>query len=378
MDATNTDGVSGSAASMKRSAPAMQGLGQALQQQREAVKQTKTFFLKKNGAAKEALKERLRQMKERSVELKKQGVMLVKDPEFQTVTLSTAGGALALGVAGGAFGAATGVFLGGSAGVVPSLLTFGLSMPAGALIGGVTGTLIGATAGTGSGGAAGYAVYRYRIELKDGFVHVKAKVQEAGSTAWKKLKSIICRLSDLLDFYVKLIQKQTKRAIELGKAKYEEASVLALARADRAAARAKARASEVATVATTTRAGVSATSAVAAGTAGSVTGGSLGMLAGAAVGVVPALFTFGLSIPVGAGIGLCTGAAVGGGAGVVGGGAAGFAGFTYRKEIKSSADYIQTKAITSAAQAQQRAKESALHVKKSVRSMVGASTGGTH
>ena len=34
---------------------------------------------------------------------------------------------------------------------------------------------------------------------------------------------------------------------------------------------------------------------------------------------VPAVFTFGLSIPVGAGIGLMAGATTGGGAGVVGG-----------------------------------------------------------
>ena len=49
---------------------------------------------------------------------------------------------------------------------------------------------------------------------------------------------------------------------------------------------------------------------------------------------MPALFTFGLSIPVGASIGLMAGATTGGSAGAVGGGAIGFAGFTYREEIK--------------------------------------------
>lgn len=54
---------------------------------------------------------------------------------------------------------------------------------------------------------------------------------------------------------------------------------------------------------------------------------------------VPALFTFGLSIPVGASIGLMAGATTGGSAGAVGGGAIGFAGFTYREEIKRQGNH---------------------------------------
>ena len=53
-----------------------------------------------------------------------------------------------------------------------------------------------------------------------------------------------------------------------------------------------------------------------------------GSMAGAVVGLVPALFTFGLSIPIGAvlggGAGLCVGTAVGGTSGLVVGGAAGY------------------------------------------------------
>merc|ERR1712113_1199502 len=58
------------------------------------------------------------------------------------------------------------------------------------------------------------------------------------------------------------------------------------------------------------------------------TGAVSGGLVGAALGLVPAVFTFGLSIPVGAalggGTGLCIGSAVGGTAGFVGGGIAGY------------------------------------------------------
>mmetsp|Transcript_12286 Transcript_12286/g.28733 ORF Transcript_12286/g.28733 Transcript_12286/m.28733 type:complete len:548 (+) Transcript_12286:106-1749(+) len=68
--------------------------------------------------------------------------------------------------------------------------------------------------------------------------------------------------------------------------------------------------------------------AVLLGTGGAATGFVSGGLLGAAFGVVPAVFTFGLSIPIGtalgAGAGLCLGTALGGAAGFVSGGVAGF------------------------------------------------------
>mmetsp|Transcript_17615 Transcript_17615/g.53422 ORF Transcript_17615/g.53422 Transcript_17615/m.53422 type:complete len:231 (-) Transcript_17615:111-803(-) len=64
------------------------------------------------------------------------------------------------------------------------------------------------------------------------------------------------------------------------------------------------------------------------GTGGAVTGLLTGGAAGAACGLAPALFTFGLSIPLGAavgsGAGLCVGTVIGGTVGLVGGGAAGY------------------------------------------------------
>merc|ERR1719230_2263710 len=79
------------------------------------------------------------------------------------------------------------------------------------------------------------------------------------------------------------------------------------------------------------------TAGAAAGTlVGGATGGGTGTIIGAAVGVVPALFTFGLSIPVGAAIGGGIGLCAGGSVGAVGGGAAGYGGYTWRKEINDS------------------------------------------
>ena len=63
--------------------------------------------------------------------------------------------------------------------------------------------------------------------------------------------------------------------------------------------------------------------AITFGAGGGVMGGGMGVAAGAAVGIIPALFTFGLSIPVGAviggGMGLCVGTAAGTGIGLLSG-----------------------------------------------------------
>merc|ERR1712217_683621 len=56
---------------------------------------------------------------------------------------------------------------------------------------------------------------------------------------------------------------------------------------------------------------VTSASAVAGGVFGGVVGSTVGTVTGAAIGLIPAVFTFGLSIPVGATMGLCTGAFAG-------------------------------------------------------------------
>merc|ERR1719210_1002459 len=87
--------------------------------------------------------------------------------------------------------------------------------------------------------------------------------------------------------------------------------------------------------------------AVTLGTAGGVIGLATGGTIGAAIGLVPALFTFGLSIPIGAAIGsscgLVAGTAVGGTTGFVGGGAFGYLAFTKREEIKIGLEAAKTK-----------------------------------
>merc|ERR1711879_659713 len=91
-----------------------------------------------------------------------------------------------------------------------------------------------------------------------------------------------------------------------------------------------------------------ASGAVAVGAGSGLMGLTAGAGVGAAVGVVPALFTFGLSIPVGAfmggAFGLCAGTVVGGSSGLVGGGTVGYYGYERRNEIKDAAKGVSDKA----------------------------------
>mmetsp|Transcript_45913 Transcript_45913/g.106742 ORF Transcript_45913/g.106742 Transcript_45913/m.106742 type:complete len:242 (+) Transcript_45913:29-754(+) len=83
--------------------------------------------------------------------------------------------------------------------------------------------------------------------------------------------------------------------------------------------------------------------AIALGAGGGTVGLTVGGAVGALCGVVPAVFTFGLSIPVGAVIGssagLCIGTAVGGTTGLIGGGLAGGA-YAKREEIQQSLNSV--------------------------------------
>jgi hypothetical protein len=95
--------------------------------------------------------------------------------------------------------------------------------------------------------------------------------------------------------------------------------------------------------------------AVTLGATGGAVGLASGTVIGAAVGVVPALFTFGLSIPIGAmiggGAGMCVGTAVGGTTGLVAGGAAGYK----KDEISSGAKKAVAQAADCATSAKDRA-----------------------
>merc|ERR1712048_144796 len=105
------------------------------------------------------------------------------------------------------------------------------------------------------------------------------------------------------------------------------------------------------------------------GTAGLATGATVG----AAVGLVPAIFTFGLSIPVGAALGGSIGATTGGTVGFGTGGALGYGIYTKRAEIKGAAgsvkDFVKDKA--------QEASSAATSAVNTVKTKLSGSTGST-
>jgi len=261
--------------------------------------------------------------------VKADAVALMKNPQFQTVCISTGGGAIVLGTTGGAFGCASGIVLGGSAGVVPALLTFGLSIPAGAALGGgvglCSGAVFGGSVGAIGGGAIGHAGYKHRVKIQSGLIHIKTTTLKAAGETQVKITGVV----DGTVVKVKSLGAKSKAgALKMVSSTQDKAAELK----DNAIAFASERKVQV------------TTAGAAAGTvAGGAVGGSAGVLVGAAVGVIPALFTFGLSIPVcaavGGGVGVCTGSSVG----AVGGGAVGFAGYTYRKQLCASKDFVNSK-----------------------------------
>merc|ERR1712129_620530 len=261
---------------------------------------------------------------------------------------------------------ASGVAVGSAAGLVPALLTFGLSIPAGAMVGGSTGLCTGTLVGGTAGGIGGFATYKYRLQIKDGFITVQVKAQDMSNRTKDKATAVLSTTRTTIDTKVSKLQ----------------ASVCDIATHVRktsiaAVDSAKAKSSDALNFATTTKVGVTSSSAVAGAVVGGAGTGAAGTLVGAAVGIVPAIFTFGLSIPAGAMVGLCVGTTVGASAGAVGGGLAGYGGFTHRKAITEGAQSSWSKVRTAAVQVKEKTISCAAEAKESARSMVRGSTGGS-
>merc|ERR1712226_319188 len=89
-------------------------------------------------------------------------------------------------------------------------------------------------------------------------------------------------------------------------------------------------------------------SAAVSGAVGGGVGFTTGAVLGGAIGIIPAVFTLGLSIPIGAaiggGTGFCVGVAGGSSAGFVSGSAVGYGVYSKRKELAD----VKTKARTKA------------------------------
>jgi hypothetical protein len=240
-----------------------------------------------------------------------------EDPPALAAVLCGCSGALCLGSSGAVIGTTVGGAVGLAVGSVPAIFTFGLSLPIGALIGGVcgfcTGSAVGGSAGLGAGAASGMTVAYLRADIK--YVTL----------------SIASRIYDVYDVLVvrpvTVVRTTGKRVGD----KVTEGKDFTVAKAHAVGSVAKDVAADPAVRTSALGAGAGA---AALGTAGAATGALVGGTAGALAGLVPAIFTFGLSIPIGAVVGgsagLCTGGTVGTTVGFTGGGLAGYAGYTYR------------------------------------------------
>jgi len=255
-------------------------------------------------------------------QLKGQLACIVNNPRVQVMALSAGGGGATLAFAGGSIGGALGGATGAAVGVVPAIFTFGLSIPTGFIVGGTVGTGTGVVVGGGTGlvggGMAGSVAYAYRVQINDGKVYITAKVKDISNKA--HMKAIHAKMavgSNLKKMQVDVFGKNGK-----------------LPRLHK----------EVKNITSQPKFQVTAASAAGGAAVGGAGGGAVGLTAGVvvggAIGVVPALFTFGLSIPIGAaiggGTGLCIGATTGSSAGAVTGGAAGYGAYTKRDAIHSA------------------------------------------
>lgn len=105
------------------------------------------------------------------------------DPKAQSTAIGAAGGAVAMGTAGGFLGITSGCVVGALVGLVPAAFTFGLSIPIGAVIGGgaglCVGTAVGGSAGLVAGGAAGYK----KDDIRSGTTKALAQAGDCAQSA---------------------------------------------------------------------------------------------------------------------------------------------------------------------------------------------------
>jgi len=254
-----------------------------------------------------------------------------EDPQALAAVVVGSGGALCLGSVGAVIGATAGAACGLCLGALPALFTFGLSLPIGAVLGGtggiVVGAMTGSSAGFAGGACSGCFVAYFRTEIRSATVYICAKLYDVYDV-------LVLRPARAVKAANRRVSDGVRNSTEYTKAKaHATAKFVKESAADRRVQ------------VTVTGAGLGST---ACGVAGAATGVCVGGSVGALVGLVPAVFTFGLSIPIGAMVGgsagLMLGGAVGSSAGFAGGGAMAFLGYTYKgvpaaafNQVKSAA-----------------------------------------
>jgi hypothetical protein len=260
----------------------------------------------------------------------------VKDDKTKGYVASAVGGAAIVGVPCAGICLVCGGAIGATLGLIPALFTFGLSIPVGAVIGGCCGTAVGATAGGTVGAALGCGLFNKRAEIR----YYVQNVEIAVSSLLDRTSRKVAKLLKEAKWKFELVRSDAHA--ELASVRVHSEQFFAAGRATTVEVAAAARrnlgrayrslrqtlADETVQVSAASAAGGAAILGVGGGAAGLFAGGALG----AAIGFIPALFTFGLSIPVGAvigaGCGTLAGVTTGGAVGLVGGGVTGYGAYS--------------------------------------------------
>lgn len=256
------------------------------------------------------------------------------DKEALALVLLGTGGGLCIGSGGAVVGITVGGAMGSALGVIPAIFTFGLSIPVGAILGGgggaIVGSAVGGVAGFVCGGSCGYGIAYVRSDIRRCLLYVNARCHDVYSYVIVKPVTKVRDTSRAVGDKLHNAQEETKR-----KAKETAEGIKILVSDKRFQA----------------TAGGAGVGAATLGTAGATAGTAIGVVGGAMIGVVPALFTFGLSIPIGAiiggGTGLCIGATAGTTTGIVGGGAIGAATYSFRNRSQVTEKAVEQSQRTS-------------------------------
>jgi len=119
--------------------------------------------------------------------------------------------------------------------------------------------------------------------------------------------------------------------------------------------------------ATSTRLGMTLSCAVFGAVMAGMLFAFLGLLCGLTIGVLLALFTFGISLPVGGFLGTTIGGSMGIITGGLSGAALGYGGFTYRKEVHQLVLDVRSRFLSSSKSISGKVKDSASHVSASIK-----------
>lgn len=200
---------------------------------------------------------------------------------------------------------------------------------------------------------------RCQVAIKDGFLIIKGRVGSIAVYIRLKLSDAYGNIAQTLSATYATVKNGSELAVTTASdkanrivIKANQAIIGAFSSAVDTTKLAKAKlATTIADDCFKVSSGSAVAGAVACGSSGGATGFVAGGAVGAAVGLVPAIFTFGLSIPLGAaigsGTGLCVGTVAGGTFGFVGGGAAGYGAQKHKAKIGESLhqckDYMKSK-----------------------------------